>query len=125
MSEHSATKSLQHRGGTTVSTLGEKSKNKTLPWRQPQKAWSPGILRGTGMPRPDIFTRNKPGEGRLNTSGKVAIFEEPARYCQLGASARQQHDACFQASKSPPSRREMEPELCAQQVERWWPYKGT
>mmetsp|Transcript_117625 Transcript_117625/g.365617 ORF Transcript_117625/g.365617 Transcript_117625/m.365617 type:complete len:360 (+) Transcript_117625:402-1481(+) len=97
-----------------------------FPWRQPQRPWSRSLFAGEGLLREtqDFWPRARPREQRpFCTAGKASLLLEQPKHQQLGTPRRAPpHDQGFLVPACPVRRSEMEPRICARQVDAWWAF---
>lgn len=116
-----------------TSATNRKRTPRQFMWRQPQRPWAQSLYTGEAplAEAPELsrqfWTRGRPCEPTFRTAGNTSSLTERPRHRQLGAATRSaargaHQDAEYLVGTCPVRRLEMEPGLCNQQADCWWPY---
>eukprot|EP00929_Paragymnodinium_shiwhaense_P003343 TRINITY_DN103818_c0_g1_i1.p1 TRINITY_DN103818_c0_g1~~TRINITY_DN103818_c0_g1_i1.p1 ORF type:complete len:336 (-),score=58.99 TRINITY_DN103818_c0_g1_i1:216-1223(-) len=102
------------------------SGGRMYPWQQPQPTWSASIFKDEGFAPADIGKRGRHLQFSFNTSRRPGLPEAAPKFSLMGEPQRPRHRLDEQLGQtdytSPTRRGEMEPRICARQVDNWWPY---
>lgn len=115
--------------GPGISGTGRRGPSKAGRKKEKPKPWAPSMLAGEGLDHGQRFTRSLRGGGgdakplqfagsplAATAAGTLGAPTRSRAVCDTGSGQLTSH--------CPPSRREMEPQVCARQASRWWPYEG-
>lgn len=106
----------------TTDGLGKSSK-RIYPWRQPQQPWVPSAFAGQNfLAEVKLTSRFRPCEQTFKTAGHFSL-DEPSTF--RADPCMRKGEGALQAFSCPTRRAEMQPALCAKQVQDWWPYSGS
>lgn len=98
-------------------------RSRIYPWRQPQQPWAPSAFAGQNFPAEvKLTSRFRPCEQTFKTAGHVSL-DQPSTF--RADPCMRKGEGALQAFSCPTRRAEMQPTLCAKQVQDWWPYSGS